>query len=194
MNKRIAAAALLSMFALPPVAFAQPKAAAVESGEIEAVVKVVSVDPKGRTAIVQGPTGASLTIVLPAEAQNLDRVKPGDLFNVRYMQSVALGLQKGGTSSASVAQVVAPAAKGATPGGEVVRTLQVTAVVQAIDRGARTMTLVGPGEAAAATLKVGSEVRSFDEVAVGDTVTVIYSEALAIEMVRAADAGGKADR
>jgi hypothetical protein len=37
-------------------------------------------------------------------------------------------------------------------------------------------------------------VRSFDEVAVGDTVTVIYREALAIEMVRAAAAGEKAGK
>ena len=191
MDKRIVAAILVSVIAASHAAWAQPKAAAVEVGEAEAVVKLVSIDRKTRSAVVQGPTGATFTIHVPAEAQNIDRVKPGDLFRMRYVESIALGLYKGGVASASQVQTVELAPKGGTPGGKIVRALQLTATVRAIDRGARTMTLVGPKDNAATTLRVVPEVRAFDEVAVGDTITVSYTEALAIEMVRDAPGGQK---
>jgi hypothetical protein len=192
MDKRIIAALAASTLAFAPVAAAQLKAAAIEAGEAEAMVKLVTIDRAARTAVVQGPLGGTFTIHLPEQAQNLDQVKPGDLFRLRYVESIALALHKGGTASESQEQTVKLAPKGGTPGGKMVSTRQVTATVGAIDRGARTMTLVGPRGGAATALKVGPEVRAFDEVAVGDTITVSYTEALAIEMVRERAADGKA--
>jgi hypothetical protein len=192
MNKRIITALAASTLIFAHIACAQLKAGALEVGEAEAVVKLVSIDRMGRSAVVQGPTGASFTILLPAEAQNLDQVKAGDLFRMRYIESIALELHKGGTASAAQVQTVEAAPKGATPGGKVVKARQLTATVRAIDRGARTITLVGPSEGAAVPLKVGAEVRAFDEIAIGDTITVSYTQALAIEMVRETAAGDKA--
>jgi hypothetical protein len=192
MNKRIINVLVASTLVFAHTASAQLKAAAIGVGEAEAVVKLVSIDRTARSAVVQGPTGATFTLALPAEAQNLDQVKPGNMFRIRYVESLALELRKGGTASASEVQSVSTAPKGATPGGMVIRTRQLTAKVHAIDRGARTLTLVGPREGAVTPLKVAPDVRAFDEVAIGDTITVSYTEAAAIEMVREAGADAKA--
>jgi hypothetical protein len=184
MKQLFTTALLASTLTFAHIAAAQPKAAAIGVGQAEAVVKVVSIDRTARTAVVQGPMGGTFTIALPAEAQNLEQVKPGDRFRLRYVESIALELNKGGTPSASQVRMVEAAPKGATPGGKAVRVRQLTAKVDAIDRGARTITLVGPREGVAGPLKVGPEVRAFDEIAIGDTITVAYTEALAIEMVR----------
>ncbi|MBL8659723.1 MAG: hypothetical protein JNM75_08210 [Rhodospirillales bacterium] len=55
-------------------------------------------------------------------------------------------------------------------------TVVMTATVQSIDYAKRTLTLVGP-EGATKTMKVGSEVRNFDQIQPGDTLLVHFREA-----------------
>jgi hypothetical protein len=109
-------------------------------------------------------------------------VKPGDLFRLRYIEALALSLNKGGKASGSETQAVKLAPKGGTPGGAVVNTKQMTTVVTAVDRPTRTLTVRGP-QNNAVTLKVAEEVRAFDDVGVGDTIAVTYTEALALQMM-----------
>lgn len=175
-------AVMVSLLPLPTLAADSAKAAAIGVTESEAVVELVSVDQKARTAVMRGPTGATFTLNVPPEAQNLDRVKPGDLFRMRYVEAVALALHKGGAASASETQVVKLAPKGGTPGGAVVNTKQIKAVVTAIDRTARTIAVRGPNQGTM-TLKVADEVRSFDDIGLGDTIALTYTEAVALQMV-----------
>jgi hypothetical protein len=90
------------------------------------------------------------------------------------------------------AKAAAPAAKPAadgpvevqasgTPGKATAkRTAQATATITAIDKAARTVTLKNKaGETE--TLKVGPEVKRFDEFAVGDVIKVEFEQALALE-------------
>ncbi len=55
-------------------------------------------------------------------------------------------------------------------------TVEMTATVQSIDYAKRTVTLVGP-QGATKTMKVGSEVRNFDQIQPGDSLVVRYREA-----------------
>ena len=174
--------AIACLVALNASAGEQPKAAAIAVDASEAVVELVSIDRSARVAVVRGPQGGTLTVELPAEAQNLDRVKPGDKFKMRYVEALALDLRKGGSASASELQTVELAPKGGTPGGRVTRTKQVTAVVGAIDRSKRTVAVKGPG-GNTVSLKVRDEVRSFDEIAVGDTISLTYTEAVMMQMI-----------
>src|SRR5262249_16888495 len=112
----------------------------------------------------------------PPEAQNLDRVKPGDRFRMRYVEAAAIALHKGGTASAMETQSVKLAPKGSTPGGAVVNTKQIKGVVIAIDKGARTLTVQGPNQGVM-TMKVADDVKSFNEIALGDTIALTYTEA-----------------
>ena len=181
----IGAIALSASLACAYGAAAQVRAGAIEVAETEAVVKLVSVDPKERTAVMQGPSGATFTINVPEHAQNLDQVKPGDLFRMRYIESLALALHKGGSASSSVGRTVELAPKGGTPGGRIVAAREVTARIAALDRAARTLTLERDG-ANPVTVKVAPEIKAFDQVVLGDTISVSYIEALAMEMVRQA--------
>ena len=89
--------------------------------------------------------------------------------------------------SALLAEPADPAAGGATiiltaPGAGVAeRVAQVTASVEAVDSAQRTVTLKGPA-GDIVTLAVGSEVRNFDQIRVGDLVAVRYVEALTLEL------------
>ena len=65
--------------------------------------------------------------------------------------------------------------------GAVAKVARVTAKVEALDRTARTLTLHG-SKGTAVAFAVGSEVRGFDQVRVGDFVVVRYLEAALIEL------------
>lgn len=182
MKKALCVAAILSMSAFGAQAAEPAKAAAIAVAESEAIVELVSIDRKAYTAVVRQPTGGTLTLNLPREAQNLDRVKPGDLFRMRYIEAVALALHKGGAASAAETQIVSLAPKGGTPGGTVVNTKQIAGVVTAIDRASRTIAVRGPKQGVL-SLKVADDVKSFGEIALGDTISLTYTEAVAIQMI-----------
>ena len=180
--KFVLLAAVLSLFSFQLRAAEPAKAAAIAVAESEAIVELVSVDRNARTAVVRQPNGSTATLKIPPEAQNLDRVKPGDLFRMRYVEAVALALHKGESASAQESQTVQLAPKGGTPGGVVVNTKQVSAVVTAVDRASRTIAVRGPNQGTM-TLKVADEVKSFDEIGLGDTISLTYTEAIALRMI-----------
>jgi hypothetical protein len=71
---------------------------------------------------------------------------------------------------------------GTAPGkGVAMQAAKASAVVDAIDKANRTVTLkMANGEKR--TVEAGPEVRNFDQIKVGDTLTIKYMEALAIEL------------
>jgi hypothetical protein len=186
--ERLLIAAALALLASSSFAAQEPKAAAVAVAETETVVELVSVDRASRTATVRGPAGGTLTFVVPPEAQNLDRVKPGDRFKMRYVEAMAIALDKGGTASASAGQTVALAPKGGTPGGTIVNTKEIRTVITSLDRKSRTISVQGP-QKNEMILKVADEVRSFDDMAVGDTISLTYTEAVVMQMISQPGAG-----
>jgi hypothetical protein len=81
-------------------------------------------------------------------------------------------------AAAQTGAVVAASAPGKGAVGEVVK---VQATITAIDKAARNVTLKGPkGEET--VVNAGPEVKNFDQMKVGDTVTVEYVRALALEL------------
>ena len=67
------------------------------------------------------------------------------------------------------------------PGGVLVDASEMKATVSAINKAKRKVTLVGP-DGKSMTAKVGPEAINFDQVEVGDTVTVTMTQTLAIYM------------
>jgi hypothetical protein len=116
-------------------------------------------------------------------------VKVGSQFKVKYVEAMAVGLNKGGEASKSGQSDMKLAPKGGTPGGSIKETVQITGKVESIAKATRTLSLRGPG-GKVVELKVADDVKSFDDVAVGDTVTVAYARALAMEMVPADNKSG----
>jgi hypothetical protein len=58
---------------------------------------------------------------------------------------------------------------------------EVTAIVTSVDKASRIVTLKGP-EGRSVDIVAGSEVKNFDQIHVGDRVTVQYQEALSLEL------------
>lgn len=81
------------------------------------------------------------------------------------------------------AQAVVIEAKGPTGAG-IGQAVEIQATVTAIDKAKRTVTVKGP-QGKTRTLTVGKEARNFDQVKVGDMITLTYMEALTIALEKA---------
>lgn len=180
-------AALVCSLAFVPVAQAQERAVVVS--ETEAVVTVTKVDAKARTVSFRGPKGGVATLNIPPESQNLDQVKPGQQYRMKYLEAVAVGISKGGAPSAAVGEQVKLAPKGAKPGGTIVRAMQIAGVVDAVDYTNRYIAVRGP-KGNVLPLKVADDV-PLEQLSAGDRISLAYTEALAVEMVAQAPAKKK---
>jgi len=180
----LATTVIASALLVLPAVHAQEKAGLVVAGTVETIVTVVDVDRDARVVTVVGPKGGVAALNVPPEAQNLDQVQPGAHFKVQYLQSVVLALSKGaGSATSSESKSVQLAPKGATPGGTIVHTREVNAVVEKVDRDNRMVTVRGP-ELGPLDLQVDEAVKAFDQIETGDIITVQYTEGLAMRMIR----------
>lgn len=96
---------------------------------------------------------------------------------------------------AGCATATQPTGKSAQPTGvELADAVVLTAEVVGVDKAHRIVTLVGP-RGNVVDIKAGNEVRNFDQIAVGDELTVTYYESVAVYLgvpgsQPEADAGG----
>ena len=176
---RIAIAVLFGLF-LPAAHAQQLKDAAVAVQETEAVVTVTKVDKEARTVTFRGPKGGVATLNVPPEAQNLNQVKPGQQYKMKYVEAVAVAITKGGKPAAAAAEEVKLAPKGSKPGGVIVRTAHLAGVVDSIDYTNRYVAVRGP-KGNTVALKAADDL-PLNELSAGDRIGVTFTQALAIEM------------
>jgi len=141
---------------------------------------VESVDPANRTVTIKRSNGRTVTLKAPPEARNFDQIKPGDSVRVDYLDAVAI-LVRAATAPPQAAEdaTVAVAPKGQKPAAVAVKTVEMTAKVEAIDYAKRSVTLVGP-QGNRRVVKVDERVKRLNEVKPGDEVVVRHTEAVAI--------------
>ena len=183
MKSAVLSVLVILSFVLTAPAIAQEKAGAIAAAAIETIVTVVDVDREKRTVIVRGPQGREVSIKVPPEAQNLDQVQPGSRFKVRYLESVAVSIKKGGAASSSAGRTVKLAPKGDVPGGMVVNMVQISGVVETIDYGSRLVSVRGP-EGRVVNFTASDEVQDLEQFHSGDVISVEYTESLAMRMIK----------
>jgi len=144
------------------------RAEAARTGQVKA--EVVSLDKLTRAITLKGPSGRVIDVIAGAEVKNFDQLKPGDFVAVRYLQSLALELQKPGQPAAQYSD--RPTARG--------REVRAIAKVTAMDPKKKTMSLTGP-RGNTVTLDVRNP-EQFKAVKVGDEIRVTYTEAVAISI------------
>lgn len=156
------------------------RAAAVRAAEVSA--QVVSIDKKSRTISLKGPRGQVHDIVAGDEVKNFDQIKVGDFVMVRFMQSLALELQKvkSGATGIQVTEGAVKAEPGKQPAVGAARQIQAIAKVTAVDQKASTISMKGP-RGNVVTLNVENP-EQFKVVKVGDEVLVTYTEAVAVSV------------
>jgi hypothetical protein len=118
-----------------------------------------------------------------SEGQRLADLKVGDLVEIQYIESLTLSLSKapGGVASKSEASTEMRNEPTELPGGIKAKQTTITAKVTAVDVAASTVTLVGP-KGRSVELAVEPEVAK--SVKVGDMVSAIYTEAVAVSVSR----------
>ncbi|MBW8905387.1 MAG: hypothetical protein JF611_06930 [Betaproteobacteria bacterium] len=156
------------------------KASATAAAELSA--QVVAIEKKSRTISLKGPKGKVVDIVAGDDVKNFDQIKVGDFLMVRYVQSLALELQKAksGMSGISATDTVVKAEPGQRPAVAGGREVSAIAKVTAIDQKAKTMSLTGP-RGNVVTLDVQNP-DQFKVVKMGDEVLVTYTEAVAVSI------------
>ncbi len=160
-----------------------PAGEGVELGDAYVITaSVVGIDKKDRTLTLRGPQGNVVTVEVTDDVRNFDQIEVGDNVKVTYYEAVAVYIGEHGTQpKANAGGVVARAPKGAKPGAYAVGAVDVSATVQAINKAKRTVTLKGP-DGHEETVSVDPSIKEFDNLRVGDTIHVRYTEAIAISV------------
>jgi hypothetical protein len=180
----IAAPVLLTQLAAPAYAQANGESDLDQSDTITMRATVKSVDLKARTVTLVGPEGGTTTLKVGEGVQNLQHVKPGDVVVAEYTQSVAYMIAPPGTKVPEDALAVAAvrAAPGEKPAGGIASKIVVTGLVVGINMGAHTISLVNPkgGEVHTIAVKDPDNQQMLSSIKVGDTITAVISEAVAV--------------
>jgi hypothetical protein len=148
---------------------------------IEVHSTIMAIDKETRTVDLKSDEGEEFSVVVPEEAPNFYQLAVGDRVLIQYYEQITLLLEKAEEGMKGMSEKVASdhAKKGETPGGIEMREVTITAEIVAIDTEASTATLTGP-QGRSVTLDVEPE--KLAKVKVGDLVTAVYSEALAISV------------
>lgn len=175
---------LLRPLASPARAQAADMAGIGETETISVRATVKSVDMSTRTVTLTGAQGETIALKAGDQVQNLAQVKPGNTVIARYQAAVAYVLAPPGTKLPEDSLTVAAgrATPGQMPAGAVGGKLVVTGLVVGLNPAAHTIQLVDPAGGAIRTIDVRTEEgqRNLKIVKVGDTITAVISEAVAV--------------
>ena len=150
-------------------------------GTAEVTATVTKIDQKTREVSVKTEDGEEFSFVADPAVKNLPQVKVGDKITALYAEALAYEVKKGAGTASLEANVGGAAAKeGEKPAGVIGRQIKATVTVTAIDPNAPSITFKGP-RGNTRTVKV-RDPKKLEGVAVGDSVDITYTEALAVRV------------
>ncbi|HSC84976.1 MAG TPA: hypothetical protein VLC30_15275 [Pseudomonas sp.] len=156
-----------------------PGGAVGETEELTA--RVTAVDPVKRTFTLEDNLGNSRTLTAPQSMHNFDQLKVGD--NVRAvvaLERIVFLRKPGEVANDGAAGVLATAPLGSKPGMVMADTIEITALVKAMDTTQRTATLQ-LADGSLRTIKVRPDVEMKDEY-LGREVVLRVTSAIAINV------------
>jgi hypothetical protein len=175
----------------PPTSAATAPAAPMSSDSDTATVRarVLAVNHQRREITLRGPAGNIETVVAGEDVRNFERIRRGDDVVITYHQSIAYALNGPDVSlpTATMTEGVQQAPPGGMPGGTLARRITLTGLVAGVDLAAHTISLVDQHGGAVHTVHVVNPQRQGDlkRVNVGDRLSVIFSQAIAVSVVPA---------
>jgi hypothetical protein len=177
------------LFAAGPIGSAQDQPGATDQGidavdVIKVTATVEKIDLEHRKVTLLLDDGKKKTYKVDSRVQNLDQVKVGDHLKIAYTEEILIVVGKsnetpGGASSGEVA--VAP--KGDKPGVVMVDTSALSAKILAVDAAKHRVTLLDP-DGKKKTIKVSNKIANLDQLQVGETVDMVMTESLLVEIVK----------
>lgn len=178
-------ALVAALAAAPAVSLAADKGAAkggaiVLTDSVSAKATIVDIKKKERALTLRDEQGAEFVVIAGDEVRNFAQIKKGDIVEVDYRRAAATALEKASDATAAgQATTVERAPAGAKPGMMATQTSTIVATVLEIDHKKRVVTLQGP-KGGIVTVAVPADMKTFDSLKKGDTVSAVYSEAIAI--------------
>jgi Cu/Ag efflux protein CusF len=166
----------------------KPAGSPKKSGEIGQLVeikaKIEAIDLNTRKVTLRTPAGKALEVEAGPEVKRLNELKVGDDVRIQYYESLTLALSSAhdGVPSQSMRSSELRNKEHELPGGIKAHETTITAKVTAVDKEASTVTLLGP-EGGSVSLEV--DPAALEKIAVGDMVSAVYTEALAVSVERA---------
>lgn len=154
-----------------------PKGAAIVNTYTNSAT-VTAVNPATRQVSLTFANGARRTVKCRPEVVNFNQIHVHDRVNLTYTEELAVALTKGKAPGASTDATVALAPVGAKPGATVAGTVKASARILAVNPATR-MVKLKLADGTTKSLKVGDAV-NLNQVKVGESVTVSYTESVAI--------------
>ncbi len=164
---------------------AKTDGARMKGAEIEYRARVLELDAGNRLLTLRGPKGRLSTVKVPAEMQNFEKLRVGDDLVIRYATAIAAALEP--TSKSGIRERVESASEGRveSAGGQALaagHTVEVLAVITALDHKANTATLRGVKRTETLALPANVDI---NKLKVGDEVRLAMVEAMAISIEQA---------
>jgi len=150
---------------------------------VELTAMVEDVDMASRMVTLKGPEGGLVTVQAGEDVKNLGQVKKGDQVNVSYYQSIAVDVIAPGAAPPrdDVETAAVRAKPGAKPAGVVGRQERKTVKILSVDPYKKAISFRGEdGRYREVSMDAPHLEHYLKEIKDGDTVEVIYTEALAV--------------
>jgi len=157
----------------------------VAMAETTLTATVKSVDQATREVVLTDKEGGEFSFIAGEDVQNLAQLEAGDVVNVTYAEALAYEVKKGGEAVAAVTDIAGGrASPGSKPAGAIGSQTFVVVKIIAIDPSVPSVTFqAANGETR--TLKV-QRPEKLEGVSVGDTVEILYTEAIGLRVTEAA--------
>ncbi len=162
-----------------------PPSALVTAKEMTLSGKVRSVSTLTKEMTIETADGKTVILSVNPAAVPLGDLKRWDRVRVKYLESVALSIEKSPASRPLVLDetVQVTPAQYASPIMRIVDLTAITAQVEKVDRKNRTLTMQDL-DGNTLTLKAGPAVEGFEGVKVGGRVAAYYSPPIAVDIQR----------
>ena len=139
---------------------------------------VIGIERKPRKVKLRFDNGTYKTVKCGPEVVNFPQIQVGDVLKVKLIDELAIHLSDKGELGGTADETVALAVLGEKPGGVQATTVEVTALIKAVDLKERKVTLKYD-DGTTDTLKVGPGIR-LEKAKVGQIVHIRRAEAIAL--------------
>lgn len=149
-----------------------------KSDVMSSFATVESVDMTTRMVTLRDPDGKQFTIHAGEEVVNLPQVRPGDIVDVTYAETLSVRMAEPGEKANKITGVIGRAEPGEKPAYVDVTETTVTATITGIDKEHDTATL-RMADDSYRVVKV-EDPTNLDKVKVGDVIIITFQEAVGI--------------
>jgi hypothetical protein len=158
------------------------KSTVVVADVVETIAAVEAVDYAKRTLRLKIPREGILDLKVDRDVKNLEHVKKGDSVKTAYTEPMAVFMRKADASpSPAESRLVSVVPKGGSATVLLAETVQMAAVVEAVDAKTRKLTLKVAG-GRTRVLRVDNGLKRLDGIKKGDAVVIRMIEAIAIKV------------